>query len=230
MVRFGFMGPDKHMNRQKESNLVYLLDGFMVGTFFAIVLAMIFLVFRFKSLSYVIPQSTNTAILLPSTPTDSPTLPVSQFDSSPTFTLTPTSSWEPADLLERAATALNDGHPETVIDLLFPAIEGWTSPDEIARGYELLGTAELYLGHAQLAAPFFERLYFYKPTADNLLSLAMVYDEGGDIDKALERYQELAAWEDLPQYIDRDLINSRIEDISRAMGTPVPTRTPTPTP
>ncbi len=150
-------------------------------------------------------------------------LPVNMFQTS-----TPNRMPGQASLLEDAEAALNSGQPEKVKDLLYPTIENWTSNDDRIQGYKLLGEAELAQGHAQLAAPYFEKLYFYEPSAENLFFLATTYDSGGDIKTALTKYQELANWEDLPQGIDIEFINMRIYDISRALGTPVPTHTPLP--
>jgi tetratricopeptide (TPR) repeat protein len=131
-------------------------------------------------------------------------------------------------VLDEAQAALNSGQPEKVRGLLYPMIESWSSNNDRIRGYRLLGEAELSQGHAQLAVPYFEKLYFYEPTAENLFFLATIYDTGGDIKHALTSYQELAKWENLPEDIDIEFVNMRIDDISRALGTPVPTYTPLP--
>ena len=132
------------------------------------------------------------------------------------------------DLLDEAESALNSGQPEKVRELLYPMIEDWTSNDDRIRGYRLLAEAELAQGHAQLAVPYLEKLYFYQPTAENLFFLATIYDTGGDTKNALIKYQELAKWEILPQGIDIEFISMRIYHISRALGTAVPTLTPLP--
>jgi tetratricopeptide (TPR) repeat protein len=151
------------------------------------------------------------------------TIPSQDFIPSPTPTQV-----KQATPLEEAEEALNSGQPEKVRDLLYPVIETWTSNDDRVRGYELLGEAELVQGHAQLATPHFEKLYFYAPTAENLFILASVYDAGGDICHALEKYQELAKWNPLPPEVDIELVNLRIEQISCALGTPAPTKTAPP--
>ena len=130
-------------------------------------------------------------------------------------------------LLEEAELALESGETTKVNELLFPIIETWKSTDDLAQGYKLLGHAEVAQGHPQLAVPYFEKLYFYQPTPENLLILAITYDMGGDIRNAIEKYQNLANWEDLPPEIDIEFINMRIQDISHSLGTPVPA-TPTP--
>lgn len=140
-----------------------------------------------------------------------------------------TSIPSPVNPLDEAESALNSGYPEEVKDLLYPMIEHWTSNDDLRRGYRLLGEAELAQGHAQLAVPYFEKLYFYGPTAENLFLLATVYDAGGNDRNALAKYQELTRWEDLPQEVNIEFVNTRIYDISRALGTPLPTYTPLPT-
>ena len=129
--------------------------------------------------------------------------------------------------LDDAEAALDSGQPERVRELLYPMIETWSSNDDRIHGYKLLGEAELAQGHPQLAVPYFEKLYFYQPSAENLFYLATTYDTGGDIRNALAKYQDLTNWDDLPSEIDIELINMRIYDLSRALGTPMPTYTPT---
>lgn len=147
-------------------------------------------------------------------------------DTSQLATLEPPSTR--IDQIDEAETSLRSGQPEKVRELLYPSIERWTSNDDLIRGYKLLAEAELAQGHAQLAVPFLEKLYFYDPTAENLFFLATVCDTGGDIKNALVLYQELAKWENLPDKIDVEFINMRIYHISRALGTPVLTHTPLP--
>jgi tetratricopeptide (TPR) repeat protein len=141
---------------------------------------------------------------------------------------TPTPASLQTNVLDEAESALDSGQPEKVRDLLYPTIENWISNDDRIRGYRLLGEAELAQGHAQLAVPYFEKLYFYEPSAENLFFLATIYDTGGDIRNALAKYEELSNWENLPEGIDIEFIHMRIYDISRALGTPVPTHTPLP--
>jgi len=151
--------------------------------------------------------------------------PIPTAQTTNTF-LSPSPEPTQASLLDAAESALNLGQPEKVRELLYPTIEGWTSNDDKIRGYRLLGEAELAQGHAQLAGPYFERLCFYGPTAENLFLLATAYDAGGNIKNALAKYQELSKWENPPPELDIEFINMRIYDISRALGTPVPTFTP----
>ncbi|HEX2698415.1 MAG TPA: hypothetical protein VHM28_11965 [Anaerolineales bacterium] len=154
-----------------------------------------------------------------------PTSPAQPTNIRSVFTYTPTPNQ--ISILDEAEIALNTGQPDKVKELLGPTIGNWTSNEDRIRGYRLLGEAELAQGHPQLAVPYFEKLYFYQPTPENLFSLATAYDAGGDIRHALIKYQELAKWENLPQEIDIEFVNMRIYDISRSLGTPVPTLTPT---
>lgn len=138
-------------------------------------------------------------------------------------TTTPVHFSEQSRLLDEAELALESGDPEKVREVLYPIIESWTSNDDIVRGYRLLGEAELMQGHAQLSVPYFDRLYIYEPSAENLFLLATAYDMGGDNKNALEKYQELINLENLPEEIDIELIKLRIEGLSRTLGTPAPT-------
>ena len=110
-------------------------------------------------------------------------------------TSTPGSVVTPITLLDRAQAAAEAGQPEKVKELLSPTIKYWKSNDDLVRGYKLLAEAELAQGHSQLAVPYYEKLYFYQPTADNLFRLATIYDMSGDIRNALVKYQELVKWE-----------------------------------
>jgi tetratricopeptide (TPR) repeat protein len=150
-----------------------------------------------------------------------------QLRSSPTPAIESTPSTQ-TTLLDEAEVTLNSGQPEKVRKLLYPIIENWTSNEDRIRGYNLLGQAELAQGHPQLAVPYFERLYSYEPTPENLFLLATTFDAGGDNRNALEKYQELTQREDLPPEIDIEFIKLRIENISRVLGTPIPTQTDLP--
>jgi tetratricopeptide (TPR) repeat protein len=130
--------------------------------------------------------------------------------------------------LAQAESYLEQGRPEMVHDLLWPSMEQWTSDEDKARGYFLLGMAEMDMGHPQLAAPYFERLFQYDPSPENLLYLAVAYDAGGNIGQALDTYKRLAAWDPSGEEIDIELVNQRIQDISLALGTPAPLPASTP--
>lgn len=189
------------MSKSVLLNLLSSLGGLFVGFCIALSVATI-LIYR----THDQKLKTEPMHLLQSTQT--PAMPVTSLQK---------------ELLDLAETELESGHPERVKKLLSPLVDNWVSVDDKIRGYRLLGDAELYLGHPQLAAPYFEDLYLLKPTAENLLLLAMAYDAGGNINRALENYQELASWEDLPSDIDREMIDWRIEEIEHALGTPIPT-------
>lgn len=195
---------------KKKHNPVY---NFLIGMMGGICLSLIVGIGLFSSR---INQNTQPNSTLVTQPTDTPLISTPQ--------PTPTQLTQ----LEKAELALDSNQPEKVKELLYPMIENWTSNADRIRGYQLLGQAELEQGHPQLAVPYFEKLYFYEPTAENLFLLATIYDMGGDIKNALIKYQELAKWENLPMEIDIEFINIRIHAISRSLGTPAPTFTLSP--
>ncbi len=199
------------MQKNISPSLIALLGGFVFGVFLSLVGIAILLVQRMGQI-----QPTLTPIP-PLTLIASPT-------KTPTATMFPTQTLEPTvqDLLSEAERSLEFGEAEKVSMLLYPAIETWTSSTEKAQGYKFLGDAEIALGHPQLAAPYYEKVYFYAPTADNLYILAITYDMGGNLCKALEYYKQLDAWADQEGEFDREFVKSRIEDINCTLGTPSP--------
>jgi hypothetical protein len=197
-------------------SLLFFLGGISTGVCLSIIGGAILLATSFKT------ASPPTVTAMPTTMITN-TISAQLVTPSPTFTQLP----QP-NPLDEAEEALNSGNPEKVRGLLYPMIETWTSNDDRVRGYELLGKAEWAQGHPQLATPHFEKLYFYEPTAENLFTLATAYDAGGNICLALKKYQELAKWEPPPPGVDIELVKLRIEQISCALGTPVPTKTAPP--
>lgn len=195
------------MPNKNHRSLIIFLGGMAGGIFLSILLGIGF----FYAHTIQTVQSSYLPIIQPENTFQSPMTIPSQ-----------------SNLFDEAEAALDSGQPEKVRELLYPMIDNWTTNQEFIRGYKLLGEAELAQGHAQLAVPYFEKLYFYEPNPENLYLLATVYDAGGNIKIALAKYQELAKWENHPPEVDIEFVNLRIYDISRALGTPVPTHTPLP--
>lgn len=127
----------------------------------------------------------------------------------------------PTILLD-AEALWRDGDPQAVIELLSPSLNSLTRDDR-ARAYELLGQAELQLGHSSLAGACFERAYELEPTVERLYGAALGYDLGGDEDRALARYLELVAWEGEKADAYREFATGRIEHLGEILGTPPPT-------
>jgi tetratricopeptide (TPR) repeat protein len=146
------------------------------------------------------------------------------FTDLPSNLSTPTPGLSVKEFLRKAQTYLDEGKPEKAKDLLLPVIQDWPAASDKAAGFKLLGDAEMSLLHPQLATPYYEKVYFYNPTPENLFTLAVTYDMGGDLCKAFLHYKELDAWSDPNAQIDREFIKSRIEDISCTLGTPAPTQ------
>ena len=99
-------------------------------------------------------------------------------------------------LLGQAAYAGFKDDYESVISILSPNMNKFTNRTEAAEAYVYLGIAELQLGHPQLAAGYFELTYANKPMSHNLFLLAVSYDQGGNIEKALEKYTLLVSIQD----------------------------------
>jgi tetratricopeptide (TPR) repeat protein len=99
-------------------------------------------------------------------------------------------------LLGKAGYAGLRGEYENVISILSPNISKFTNRIEASEAYSLLGTAEYKLGHPQLAAGYFELMYANNPTSNNLYTLALAYDGGGNLEKALEKYALVISFQD----------------------------------
>ncbi len=92
---------------------------------------------------------------------------------------------ETQGLLGKATIAGLKGDNEGVKAILLPNIDKFTTAPEAAEANSLLGKAEYNLGHPQLAAGYFEKLYLYQPCSANMFTLAQTYDAGGNLDLAL---------------------------------------------
>ena len=99
-------------------------------------------------------------------------------------------------LLGKAGYAGLQGQSEEVISILLPNMTKFTDRMEASHAYSLLGTAEFQLGHPQLAAGYFELMYANNPTSHNLYVLATAYDQGGNLNKALEKYALVVSYQD----------------------------------
>jgi hypothetical protein len=124
-------------------------------------------------------------------------------------------------ILLKAETLRHEGDPQAVVALLSASLDSLT-PHYRARAYELLGQSELELGHSSLAGASFERAYELEPTVERLYGAALGYDLGGDEDRALGAYMEIAAWEGEQADPYRDLALARIDQLHLLLGTPYP--------
>lgn len=99
-------------------------------------------------------------------------------------------------LLGKASYEGLKGNYEEVISVLLPNINKFSDRVEAAEAYSYLGIAEFQLGHPQLAAGYFELMYTNYPTSHNLYTLALAYDKGGNLGKALEKYALVVSFQD----------------------------------
>jgi hypothetical protein len=193
-----------------------LLIGFGIGICISLILAGILYANRFNQfLAAITPTSFNlTTIPTQTQVRERETVaPVTEI-------LKPFTSEK--ELLAQAEAEILAGEPEKVEKLLLPVIEKWSSSTDKAHGYKLLGDAVVTKGHPQLAMPYYEKAYFYDPTPDNLFTIAITEDMGGDLCSAFKHYQELDAWEDAKGTFDREFVKSRIKNISCTLGTKTP--------
>lgn len=198
------------MNRDWVGALKPLLLGFGLGSCILLMMAVTF--FLSRSVTTLAPMQSTTPTFT-SRPTKTPTL-IPNVPSSDNPTV--------EEILMDAENSILAGNPQDAEEILLPNIETWTSLEDKAQGYKLLGDAEVYKGHFKLAVPYYEKAYFYQPTADNLFTVAITEDMGGELCKALKHYQELNVWEDPNSTFDKDLVQARIETISCILGTKSP--------
>lgn len=199
------------MEKRLINSLTPLLLGFGIGIcILLIAIGVLYIINNIPNL-----QSSNPAI---SVSTMSPTLPSIILTTTQTLTTLPSSE----EILMEAESRILNGNAESGQELLLSNIEMWTSNKDKAYGYKLLGDAEVSKGHFKLAVPYYEKTFFYQPTPDNLFTIAITEDMGGDLCKAFKHYQKLNSWENSEGTFDKDLVKARIEDISCILGTKVP--------
>jgi hypothetical protein len=191
-----------------------LLLGFGIGICISLILAGMLYANRLNQLS---------ATITPTLPAPTTTIPTQVIETATPIveTIEPSAPTE-EELLAQAEAEIFTDEPEKVKNLLLPVIENWASSSDKARGYKLLGDAEVAQGHPQLAVPYYEEVYFYEPTPDNLFTIAFTEDMGGDLCNALKHYQELNAWGAADVAFDREFVKSRIENIGCTLITWTP--------
>jgi tetratricopeptide (TPR) repeat protein len=141
--------------------------------------------------------------------------------------LTPEATDASLELLEIAEQELIDGFAQEAIDLLEPEVDNFTHLDDQVRVYTCLGQSEAQLGHFQFAAVYFDKLYNLQPTVEHLYWLAMSYDLGGDLERALNEYQLLVQMTGVDTGDYHTIAEKRISDLQDVLHhTPL---APTPT-
>lgn len=130
-----------------------------------------------------------------------------------------TSNSETQYLLGKARYAGLNGQYEEVNAILLPNISKFTDRLEASEAYEMMGGAEFQLGHPQLASGYLELMYANNPTSYNLYTLAMAYDGGGNLDKALEKYALLLSFHDETITVDKlAFAQQRLQEILTIKG------------
>jgi len=105
----------------------------------------------------------------------------------PTQTPLPTPTIAAEAILNEANQNLYE-NPLQVLEMLEPHLEEFTDTNDLARALWYMGSAEMQLGHNQLATVYFERLIQVSPTPENYMTLARIYDAAGDLEKAVGYY------------------------------------------
>jgi tetratricopeptide (TPR) repeat protein len=152
-------------------------------------------------------------------PTRIPTIPVAAGKSPVPFATRAVDDW-----LDQADQFLSKGQAQKVLDLLVPKLEQTQDPKDLALLYYYLGDAECELGHYQLGAAYFGKRQSLEPTAENLMMLALAYDMGGDLERALKSYTELTEWSSNDASDYREVAEQRRKELLRVLSTPTPKR------
>lgn len=126
------------------------------------------------------------------------------------------------NLLAEADQAIQSGDPQKAIDILLPNVDSWSDPIDKGTGYQLLAVAEVNLNHPQKAIPYAKKMTEYNPGSFSYQLLAQAYDLSGDLPNALSIYQQMMMLNDNDPRSDFNYAQSRIIDISRTLGTPLP--------
>jgi tetratricopeptide (TPR) repeat protein len=117
-------------------------------------------------------------------------------------------------LIAKAQYMALTGQNQEVINILSPNLQKFTNRYEAAKANGLLGTAEYQLGHPLLAAGYFELMYVNSPSSENLYKTALAYDAGGNLNKALEKFElAISANDGSLQYEEIAYAQQRIHDI-----------------
>jgi hypothetical protein len=169
------------------------LSGLILGLVLALIAIVAWFVIRYPALKPT-PPPTLTFTPIPPTGTITPTR------VPPTITPTPGApTATPTTLAEgqvvQARQLIEGGEADKVEGMLLPLLDNLEVPAELPRVYETLAQAESAMGHYLLAAAYYEKLYFYEPTAWHVYLLASAYDAGGQFELALEKYQVLVNWQ-----------------------------------
>ncbi len=125
-------------------------------------------------------------------------------------------------LFDQAEKYLLERKPQQVLDWILPQMDQFKNKDDLAEAYYYLGQAEALLGHYQLAAGYFERLYEQRSTVENLMMLAEAYDLGGNLDRALAKYILVTEQNSSDATGYKPAAEQRIKYIIRVIGTPTP--------
>ncbi len=144
----------------------------------------------------------------------------------PTPTSLPTPTIAAEAILNEANQILYE-NPQQVLEMLEPHLEEFTDTNDLARALWYMGTAEMQLGHNQLASVYFERLIQVSPTPENYMTLARIYDAAGNLEKAVEYYIIYLDF-DAPMLTEdmRAMLEERVDQIQLILTGPTPTLIP----
>ena len=192
------------MEKHTQRTIISFTTGFLLGACLSVISIVVFYFYQeAKPLSLPVPSQ-----MFLSTPTASKAI---VFTPTGTVILIPTPTVD--NILMIAESYILEGRVEEAKELILSEIDNWELGNDKARGYKLLGDGETYIGHYQLAAPYYEKMYFYEPTPENLYIVAINYDLAGDLCSAYEKYQKILSMDDIGENIDLELIKARVEDI-----------------
>jgi tetratricopeptide (TPR) repeat protein len=120
--------------------------------------------------------------------------------------------------------------PQAAVDLLAAHVQQVTDHADRVQAYECLAFAESLLDRFQMAASYYEELYLLEPSVEYLFQTAVMYDNGGDLQRALEKYLLVVETDDPEAGEYEDWALERAIQLQDTLQYPHPTASPSPSP
>ena len=166
------------------------------------------------------------------------TAPTNTLPPTETYTPTPTFTPLPAEptldatlIIGQAYDMMSNYDYQGAIDLLEENLDRITEHTQRTLAIQTLGDLYSMQGNFQFAAVYYEQLYELEPNAFGLMLIAQAYDAGGNLEKAQEYYLKcLEMYDPYFSESDREVVQSRSDELkiilTHATLTPIPTPTP----
>jgi hypothetical protein len=143
------------------------------------------------------------------TPTPTPAQPPAGFQATP-------------DLIHTAQSMLDSGQSQAAVDLLTVQAEGLPNNNLKFAAYRLLAQGQFSLHNFNLAAAYYEKAHTIQPDPMLLWDSANAFDQGGNLNCALDRYQALIRLNNTSLDAVRPTAVARAEALKTIFPTPRP--------